>query len=163
VRVLIVYRSKYGFTAERSRALAQRITSECTVYDLAARGVPDPRNFDVVLVGGSIYGGKIQREVSAFCDRYSPVLRERRVGLFIGCLYEGDHARAQLQAAFPDWLTGHAFAAGLFGGEIRYRDLGFLDRLLVRSVSPQFVDLSRRKPEALQAMADAVNALPPGR
>jgi menaquinone-dependent protoporphyrinogen oxidase len=163
VSVLIVYRSKYGFTEGCARALAQRITSECAVVDLSSRGVPDPRGFDVVLVGGSIYGGKIQREVSAFCDRHSPVLREGRVGLFISCLYEGDHARAQLQAAFPDWLTGRAFAAGLFGGEIRYRELRLLDRLLVRSVSPLSTDVSHAKPEALQSMADAVNALPPRR
>jgi menaquinone-dependent protoporphyrinogen oxidase len=158
--VLIVYRSKYGFTAGCCRALARLIASESTVADLASRGVPDPREFDIVLVGGSIYGGKMQREVVSFCDRHAPVLGERRVGLFISCLYEGEHAQAQLRAAFPDWLTGHAFAAGLFGGEIRYRELTFLDRLLVRSVSPLSTDVSHPKPEAMQAMADAVNALP---
>jgi menaquinone-dependent protoporphyrinogen oxidase len=161
VSVLIVYRSKYGFTEGCARALATRITAACEVVDLASRGVPDPRDFDVVLVGGSIYGGKIQREISVFCDRYAPVLREGRVGLFISCLYTGDHARAQMQAAFPDWLTGSAFAAGLFGGEIRYRELRLLDRLLVRTVSPLSTDVSNPKPEALREMAAAVNALPP--
>jgi menaquinone-dependent protoporphyrinogen oxidase len=158
--VLIAYRSKYGFTEGCCRALARLIAAESTVVDLASRAVPDPRDFDVVLVGGSIYGGKIQREVASFCDRHAPVLGERRVGLFISCLYEGEHAREQLRAAFPDWLSGRAFAAGLFGGEIRYRELTLLDRLLVRSVSPLSTTVSRARPHALQAMADAVNALP---
>jgi menaquinone-dependent protoporphyrinogen oxidase len=159
--VLIVYRSKYGFTERCCRALAQRIKAESVIVDLASRRVPDPRNFNAVLVGGSIYGGKIQREVARFCDRRADALRTTRVGLFICCLYEGDHAREQLQAAFPDWLTGCAIATGLFGGELTHRGLTLMDRLLVRTVSPRSVDMSHSKPEAIQAMADAVNSLGP--
>jgi menaquinone-dependent protoporphyrinogen oxidase len=159
--VLIVYRSKYGFTERCCHALAQQIRAESVIVDLASRRIPSPRNFSAVLIGGSIYGGKIQREVAAFCDRQANALRATRVGLFICCLYQEDHARAQLQAAFPDWLTGSAFATGLFGGEITYRRLTLLDRFLVRAVSPRSVDVSRPRPEALQAMADAVNLLPP--
>jgi len=162
VSVLIVYRSKYGCTEGCCRALARQISAESVIVDLASRRAVDPRDFDAVLIGGSIYGGKIQREVVSFCDRRAQALRQCRVGLFICCLYEGEHARAQLQAAFPEWLTARAFATGLFGGELRYGKLRLLDRLLVRSVSPLSKDVSRLRPEALRAMADAVNSLPAG-
>jgi menaquinone-dependent protoporphyrinogen oxidase len=130
------------------------------VVNLASRRIPDVRDFDAVLVGGSVYGGKIQREVASFCDRNAEALRRSRVGLFICCLYEGEQAKMQLQAAFPDWLTAHAFATGLFGGEFHYRELTLLDRLLVRSVSPVSKDVSRLRPEAVEGLAEAVNSLP---
>ena len=157
--VLIVYRTKYGCTAACCRALAERIRTETVVVDLATQRVPEVERFDVVVIGGSIYGGKIQREVGSFCDRQAKRLRTGRVGLFICCLYDGEHAKVQLQTAFPDWLMAHAFATGLFGGELRYRELTLLDRLLVRSVSPVSGDVRRLRPDAVQAMADAVNSV----
>ena len=159
--ILIAYRSKYGYTERCCRELARLITAESVVVDLATHRVPALAGFDAVLIGGSIYGGKTQREVGAFCDRQARALRATRVGLFICCLYEGDHAREQLRSAFPEWLTAHAFATGFFGGEIRSGSLTLLDRLLVRAVSPLSGDVSRPKPQEIQAMADAVNALAP--
>lgn len=161
--VLIVYRSKYGCTERCCRELARRIGGEPVIVDLASRRIPDIRDFDAVLIGGSIYGGKIQREVAGFCERREAELRNARVGLFICCLYEGEHAKVQLQAAFPDWLTAHAFVTGLFGGELHYRGLTLPDRLLVRSVSPLSKEVSHLRPEAIHAMADAVNAALSGR
>jgi menaquinone-dependent protoporphyrinogen oxidase len=161
--VLIVYRSKYGYTESCCRQLARSIRAESVIVNLASRRVPSPRNFNAVLVGGSIYGGKIEREVASFCDRQAEALRATRVGLFICCLYEGDHAREQLQSAFPGWLTAHAFATGLFGGEIRFDALTLLDKLLVRTVSPSSRDVSHPRPDAIREMADSVNSLAPFR
>ena len=161
--VLIVYRSKYGCTERCCGELARQIGGGPVIVNLASRRIPDIRGFDVVLIGGSIYGGKVQREVTSFCERSEKDLRNVSAGLFICCLYEGEHARAQLNAAFPDWLTAHAFTTAVFGGELRYRGLTLLDRLLVRSVSPLSQDVSHLRPEAVRVMADAVKALPPGR
>jgi menaquinone-dependent protoporphyrinogen oxidase len=162
VSVLIVYRSKYGCTERCCRELARQIGAESVIVDLASRRVPDVRDFGAVLIGGSIYGGKVQRQVASFCDRRETDLRNVPVALFICCLYEGEHARAQLKAAFPDWLTAHAFATAVFGGELRYQGLTLLDKVLVRSVSPVSKDVSHLRPEAVRAMADTVNALGSG-
>jgi menaquinone-dependent protoporphyrinogen oxidase len=161
VKVLIAYRSKYGTTETCAHALAERIKAETALADLRIRRTPDVRVFDVVLIGGSIYGGRIQREVTSFCERQGELLLKRKTGLFLCCLSQGDHAREQLQAAFPEWLAAHAFARSLFGGDLRYDRLTLLDRLLVRGLPRPPHGVSLLDTDALSAMAALVNSFLP--
>ncbi|HYW82279.1 MAG TPA: flavodoxin domain-containing protein [Spirochaetia bacterium] len=162
MKVLIVYRSKYGTTESCAQALSGRIKAETTLADLRKGDVPDVHRFDVVLVGGSIYGGRIQREVTSFCEGRGDLLLKRRVGLFLCCLSQGEHAKVQLQTAFPESLAAHAFARSLFGGEVLYDKLTFLDRLLVRGLPRPPRGVSLVDTGAIATMADVVNSLPAG-
>jgi menaquinone-dependent protoporphyrinogen oxidase len=161
VKVLIAYRSKYGTTETCAHALAEQIKAETALADLRIRRTPDVHAFDVVLIGGSIYGGRIQREVTSFCERQGELLLKRKTGLFLCCLSQGDHAREQLQAAFPEWLAAHAFARSLFGGALRYDRLTLLDRLLVRGLPRPPHGVSLLDTDALSAMAALVNSFLP--
>jgi menaquinone-dependent protoporphyrinogen oxidase len=158
VKVLIAYRTRYGTAAECARSLVRRIAAESRLVDLALVRKPDVSAFDVVLIGGSVYGGKIQREVTSFCEREREVLLKKKVGLFLCCLYRGEHAKAQLREAFPQWLHSHAFAAALPGGELRFGSLRLLDRLLVRGLPHPPGDVLLLDPQALEDLAAAVNA-----
>jgi menaquinone-dependent protoporphyrinogen oxidase len=162
VKVLIAYRSKYGATETCAHALAERIQAETALADLRFRHAPDVRAFDVVLIGGSIYGGKVQREVTSFCERQEELLRERETGLFLCCLSRGEHAQAQLQSAFPGWLSAHSFARSLFGGELHADRLTLLDKVLVRGLPRPPHGASLLDTDAIAAMADAVNSFLPG-
>jgi menaquinone-dependent protoporphyrinogen oxidase len=162
VKVLIAYRSKYGTTDSCAQALSRRIKAETELADLRVRHVPDVNAFDVVLIGGSIYGGRIQREVTSFCESRGELLLKRKTGLFLCCLSQGEHAREQLQAAFPDWLAAHAFARSLFGGDLHYDRLTLLDRLLVRGLPRPPHGASLLDQGAISRMADLVNAFLPG-
>jgi len=162
VKVLIAYRSRYGVTASCARTLAARISSETVVRDLRGPDRQSPQSFDVVLIGGSIYGGRIQREIPAFCDRERETLLSRKVGLFICCFYTGERAEAELQEAFPPWLTAHAFARAILGGELSLSRLSMLDRILVRSLVHPARDISLIRADAIEELAARVNALQPG-
>jgi menaquinone-dependent protoporphyrinogen oxidase len=158
VKVLIAYRSKYGTTESCAQALSGRITAETTLADLRVGHMPDVHGFDVVLVGGSIYGGRIQREVTSFCEGRGELLLRRKTGLFLCCLSQGEHAKEQLQTAFPEWLAAHAFARSLFGGDLHYDRLTLLDRLLLRGLPLPPRGVSLVDTHAIAAMADMVNA-----
>lgn len=158
MKVLIAYRSKYGTTESCAQALSGRIKAETTLADLRLGHVPDVRGFDVVLIGGSIYGGRIQREVASFCEGREDLLLKRRTGLFLCCLSQGEHAKEQLQAAFPEWLAAHAFASSLFGGDLHYDRLTLMDRLLVRGLPRPPRGVSLLDTGAIAAMADTVNS-----
>jgi menaquinone-dependent protoporphyrinogen oxidase len=160
--VLIVYRSKYGTTAECARELASGIGGDTEVADLSHARVPPLGGFDTVLIGASIYGGKVHRSVTAFCEREQELLRQRRVGLFLCCLYRGERAAAQLRAAFPEWLAAHAFTQALFGGALRLDRLTLGDRILVRAVQRPLGEVSLVDHRAIGSMAEAVRALGSG-
>ncbi len=159
MKVLIAYRTRYGTTAGCAQRLADRIGAEASLVDLRGRVRPAVAAADVVLVGGSIYGGRIQREVPAFCERERGLLLERPVGLFICCLYRGERAVAELASSFPEWLQAHAFARAWLGGEVHPERLTLLDRLLLRGLDIPAGGLSALRPEALNELADAVRGL----
>ena len=58
MRTLIAYRTKYGTAAGCARMLAEKIGGDTALADLADARDVNVREYDVVLVGGSIYGGK---------------------------------------------------------------------------------------------------------
>ena len=158
MRTLIAYRSKYGTTAACARTLAAKIGKGAALADLADAGDVDVREYDVVLIGGSIYAGKIQGKVVSFCEKNRDALLRRRVGLFLCCLYQGEEAQVQLQSVFPDWALAHSFARALPGGEIHYNKLSFFDRLLLRGLPSPAGDLTRMRPQALDELAAAVTS-----
>ena len=162
MRLLIAYRSRYGGTESCARALAEKISADTILRDLRKRGGPSPRDFDAVLIGGSIYGGKIQREIGSFCDHEREHLLAKRVGLFICCFYTGERGMSELDAAFPPWLSAHAFVRELLGGELSLGKLSLPDRLLVTSLVHPARDLSTINGEAMDRLAAAFNALARG-
>jgi menaquinone-dependent protoporphyrinogen oxidase len=159
MKSLVAFRSRYGTTEGCAAALSERLGGESVCFDLARGRPPEIRGFDVVLVGGSIYGGKIQREVSWFCERNQEALLDRPVGLFLCCLYMGARAESQLREAFPSWLVAHAFDCRLFGGALHHARLNLFDRLLVRSVSRDTGDVDRIRADQIEALAEAAKAV----
>jgi menaquinone-dependent protoporphyrinogen oxidase len=162
VKVLIAYRSKYGATARCAAELAALVKSGPVLVDLASRPVPPVKSFDVVLIGGSIYGGRIQHAVTSFCENHEQVLLQRRVGFFVCSFFQGEQAHAQIQAAFPAQLLAQAFASVPFGGELHIGSLHLVDRLLVRSLEPSSRDVDLIRHDAIKGLADTVNALVTG-
>ncbi|HVO40132.1 MAG TPA: flavodoxin domain-containing protein, partial [Spirochaetia bacterium] len=70
MKVLIAYRSRYGATESCARRIAGLLGPDTVLRDLRGRVPPlSPGEFEAVLIGGSIYGGRIQREVVSFCER----------------------------------------------------------------------------------------------
>ena len=159
MKVLIAYRSRYGATQSCAGALARKISGDTVVHDLRARGRPSLGEFDVILIGGSIYGGKIQREVVSFCEQEREPLLSKKAGLFISSFYTGERGMAQLQEAFPPWLSAHAFARELMGGNLSLEKLSLLDRILVRSLVHPARDISAIQADAIDRLAAAVRAL----
>jgi menaquinone-dependent protoporphyrinogen oxidase len=155
-RVLIVYRTKYGSTEARARKLAEALGVPTELVDLARDRNPDVTDFDAVIVGGPVYGGKMPREIGAFCERRREDLLSRRVGLFICCLYRGEKAMAQLTSLFPDWLVAHAVGREWLGGALEPDRLTGVDRLLVRGVPGAGERVSVERPDSVQVLARAV-------
>jgi menaquinone-dependent protoporphyrinogen oxidase len=149
LKILVAYRTRYGCTRRYAELLAEKLAGEVTVADLRRESRLSPAAFDLVLLGSPIYAGAVPAGVTRFCERHRSELLRVRVGLFICCLYEGEKARVQLDAAFPEWLSLHAFGRWALGGEIRLEGLRFFDRLLVRAMGRNLGNISRFRPEDL--------------
>ena len=157
--ILIAYRTRYGTTERYARLLADRLPGESRLADLGHASRLSPGDYELILIGGPIYGGTILPGISSFCERHREELLSRPVGLFICCLYEGERAQAQLDSAFPDWLSLHAFGRWALGGEVRLDRLNLLDRFLVRGLIRVERDIAKMRPEAVEPIARRVAEL----
>ena len=159
MKVLIVYKSRYGSTEGRAKRLAGLIGEGASLADLGRERRPSLDGFDAVIIGGPIYAGKLPRAILSFCERERERLLAIRVGLFICCLYKDEEAVAELRSAFPGWLSAHAFAADWLGGEIHIDRLSYLHKALARSILGQIKDVANIRDDAIRALAEATRAV----
>ncbi|WP_018525590.1 flavodoxin domain-containing protein [Alkalispirochaeta alkalica] len=134
MKTLIVYGTRYGATEKAAHMLAGRIHGEIRQINLAKGSAPSPADYDLVLVGGSVYGGSIQKEVVQFCTANRHLLLRKPLGLFV-CCGEEHKAREYLQNALGADLVARALALGSFGYEFDYSKMNILFRLIVRVIS----------------------------
>ena len=60
---LVVYRSQHGCAEKCAVELAGKLKDEVTLVDLKREAGVDIGGFDIVLVGGSIHAGRVQKAV----------------------------------------------------------------------------------------------------
>lgn len=131
MKTLIAYRTQYGTVRRCAELLCKGLPGDVVLVDLKDQKKAGVTDYDVVLIGGSIYGGLIQREVVSFCGRNREALLQKKVGLFICCLYQDERAEEQLRSSYPQWLLDHSFARYALGGMLDLEKLKPMDRFLV--------------------------------
>ncbi len=158
MKTLIAYATRYGTTEECARYLAKRLPGEVEARDMRRRVRGGLDGFDAIVVAGPIYAGRVMKAVERFCEANRKDLLRAAVGLFICCLYTGERAQSELEAAFPPWLTAHARIRRVVGGAIELKRLSLVDRFLVRAVVEK--DIRSIRLEELDAIAKALIAAP---
>ena len=131
---LIVYASKYGFTKTCAEILAKKLGENVDIYDLNSN-FPDLMKYDKVIVGGSIYAGKIRKPVMRFCTDNVNTLKGKKLGLFICGMAKEDDAQKQLESSFPQELLAVCAAKGFFGGECNYEKMNFLEKFIMKKIT----------------------------
>lgn len=149
---LIAYATKYGFTKTCAEMLAKKIDGEADICDLS-KSHPDPAQYDKVIIGGSIYAGRIRKPVTRFCTENLHTLKNKKLGLFICGMAEGDNARRQLESSFPKELLSAAVARESFGGGYDLHQMNFLESFIMRKISGSDENRSRILEENMTSFA----------
>lgn len=131
---LIAYATKYGFTKACAEMLAKKLDEKADIYDLSGSR-PNLVQYNKVIIGGSIYAGKIRKPAARFCTENLNTLKGKKLGLFICGMADGDDARKQLESSFPKELLSVAVAKDSFGGECDYKKMNFLERFIMKKIT----------------------------
>ena len=135
MRTAIVFMSKHGTTEKVVNIISKHLVhQDYEVFNLRRIKTPDIREFDFVIIGGSIHAGTIQNKVKQFCINNTDILLTKKVGLFLCCMETGEKATQQFNNAFPAVLRQHALYTGLMGGECLTDKMNFFERSLVKMV-----------------------------
>jgi len=153
--ILIAYASKYGFTKQCAELLAEKLGEKTHICDLD-KNHPDPAQYDKVIIGGSVYIGKIRKPVTLFCNENLDVLKEKKLGLFICGLAEGENAKKQIETVFPPELIETAVCKMCFGGGYNFKKMNFMERMIIKKVTGSDKDQLRIEKESIDHFAEQI-------
>lgn len=157
MKTLIAYASKHGCTERCARILAEKLQGEVELHNLKESRDIELGKYDKIVIGGSIYIGKIQKEVTNFCSNRLGQLKEKKVGLFICGMQEEGVIEKELQDSFPGELYSSAVVKDFFGGEFIFKKLNFFECLIVKKVSKIEEDVSTVSEEKIARFAEEMN------
>jgi len=137
MKTAIIYASKHGTTEKVANRLALKLRTDghhVELFNLRSTISPDLDNYERIIIGGSIYGGKIQKGLVNFCENNKEKLTEGSLGLFICCMLK-DKAQEEFDNAFCEDLRCHSSANGIMGGEFVFENMNFLERFIVKRMT----------------------------
>jgi len=135
MKTLIAYATKYGCTEKIARRIAEEMNEEVELLDLKKTSSVNLADFDTVIIGGSVYIGRIQKAVTQFSNKHLEELKNKRLGLFICGMAEGEGMETELKSSFPAELLERAAAKEFLGGEFLVDSMNFFDKLMVKNAA----------------------------
>lgn len=162
-RVIVVYGTKYGATAQ----IAEKIGQVLVERGLEAEVVPadsagDPGDYAAVVVGSGVYYGRWRKPAAKFLKKNEEALAERPVWLFSsGPTGEGDPVEVAQGWRSPKALQPlfdriKAREIVLFGGMIDLQKLNSLEKTAIKKVEAPSGDF--RDWDAIGAWAAGIAA-----
>lgn len=135
MKSIIIYATRYGSTAEAARRIKEKLGEDCMLINIMTDKVPALDSYETVVLGGSIYVGRVQKQLTAFLNSNLNQLLEKNIGLFLCAGAPKPEERAkELQGAFPSRLLEHAAAKDVLGYAFSFEKMRFLDRAVMKKI-----------------------------
>lgn len=157
MNTLIAYGTKYGCAQKCAMKLAKELDGNVELVNLKEKGTVNLSGYDRVIIGGSVYIGRIQKEVSEFISANLNVLLKKEVGLFICGMQEGDMMEKEIADNFPAELISKAKSVKNFGGEFIFKKMNFMEKAIVKKVSKISSDRSDIHHDNIKKLAMDLN------
>lgn len=132
MNTIIIYSSKYGCTKDCAEYLKSGLSGSTTLTDIDNTDTISIDNYDTVVFGGSIYIGRISKQMQKFCEDNIDLLNKKRVGIFLCCAFP-EQIKEYLATNFAPALLKSAIVVKGFGGEARIDKMKFMDKLIMKA------------------------------
>ncbi len=136
-RILVVYATRAGSTAEIAREIGAVIAATGAAVDIRPLSdVPEMREFDAVVIGAPLYMGRVVSEIALFVREHQTALEQMPVAAFVvgGFLTDQSEkcrewARGLMERTLEPVV---AREIGLFAGYINTSRMSFSQRISIR-------------------------------
>lgn len=159
MKVLILFTTRYGSVEKCALQLRHLLKPDTEIVNLKTESVPELKNYDLLILGASIYVGKLQKEMTEFITNNIDLLLAKKIGLFVNCSDISDKKYQQFRKAFTDRLYDHAILKSIFGDEVNYEKYTWLEKIamfLIKGVTKSYSNLDQ---EEIGRFAEKVNNL----
>jgi len=160
MKTLIVYATKYGCTLKCAEMLKSLIDGDSKIAQAKDRAI-NLKEYDNVIIGGSVYMAKMRREITTFCNSHKKQLLSKRLALF-ACCYTPSEDTEYMKRLFSVELLNHSVCSTTVGGIMNYEKMNFAYKKMfewlrkIDDFNKEFVEPEIRT-EDLQKIAKAIN------
>ncbi len=128
MKTAIIYTTKYGSVKKCAEILKEKTGGNADTYNLQES--PDIRleDYDTIILGASVYVGRIQKEMVDFCLKNNTLLILKRIGLFV-CAGEKSEKKYEYLKLFRENILNISISNKVFGDEIYYEKLNLLEKI----------------------------------
>ncbi|MGM0508138.1 MAG: flavodoxin domain-containing protein [Fusobacteriota bacterium] len=135
MKIIILYATKYGTTEKAASFLKKQLPSNTDIINLTNyKKNINLEDYDLIIVGGSIYGGKIQKSISNFSIKNKSQLLDKKLALFLCCGNEKE-LNTQFNNSFDKDLLDHAFKKEYFGYGYNFKKMNFFFKFIVKKMA----------------------------
>lgn len=157
MKILIAYATKHGATEDSAKLLAKNLNGEVDLVNLKKNRNIDLSKYDKVIIGSSVYVGKVRKEAIKFCDEHLDKLSDKKIILFTCCMREGKEAEEQVKASFPQQLINNAIIIENLGGEFNFEKMNFMEKMIVKKVAGVEETESNISENHIHELAEKIN------
>ncbi|WP_432666873.1 flavodoxin domain-containing protein [Wukongibacter baidiensis] len=159
MKTLIVFSSKYGTTKSCGELVKKGLKNEADIVNLKDNYSISLNEYDLVIIGGSVYAGRIQKKVVKFMENNKEELGNKKIGLFVCCKEEGEKALEYIKANYPEWIINKALVKEHFGHEVNLEKMGLLDKIILKVVAKATKSYSDIKTDNIEGFINTINRL----
>lgn len=157
MKSIILYTTRYGNTAEAAKRIQKSLGGECRLVNLTAESAPSLDGYDTVILGGSVYIGKVQKQLTSYIQANLKQLLSKNVGLYLCAGAQKEEEREQeLNANFPQELLSHARAKDILGYAYAFDKMRFLDKVIMKKIKGDSISVEEFFDDKLAAFAKAL-------
>ena len=157
MNTLIAYGTKYGCAEKCAIELSKELNDKVDLVNLKDRNKIDLSKYDNVIIGGSAYIGKIQKEVTDFITNNINELMKKEIGLFVCGMQEGEAMEKEIADNFPAELIKKAKSVKNFGGEFAIKKMNFMEKTIVKKIAKITSDKSDIHHDNIKKLALELN------
>ncbi|MBN1499894.1 MAG: flavodoxin domain-containing protein [Spirochaetes bacterium] len=132
---LVVFSSRHGAAKYAAERIAGKLTGDFIIADLDRKKNISPEDFETIIVGGSVYAGRIRSSVSAFVKKHEQILLSRKTGLFIVCMSPPEKVQHYFNDFFGKPLSEQCSVKSIFGGKYDFQKMNFFEKLIIKKIS----------------------------
>ncbi len=147
-KVLVVYASKTGSTAEVAAVVGETVSKNgFNVEVRPVKEVKDISQYQAVILGSAIRAGSLLPEAMKFIQNQQATLQQKPFAAFVVCLTMKDDTpeNRKIVSAYLDPLRALVKPAteGLFAGQLNPTRLNFFERLIMKAMKAPEGDFRR--------------------
>lgn len=151
---LIIYATKHQATLKYAETIKDQIKDEVELILAKKSKNINLNQYDTVIIGSSVYVGKILGSAKKFIKNNLDMLLTKKVGLFICCMEKDEKAMKELEENYPKSLINHAKALGTFRGGFDFDRMNFLEKAAIKKISGNTESISFFTEEPVKTFVD---------